>query len=67
MAEILDRRTLIMPTPTNIVNYVNENIVTNLRKRQNSDIQLPSLYRLAFMVHYNTGELYVTRGASEDE
>jgi len=66
MAEPLDKRTLIMPTAPNVLNLVHENIVSNLRRRQASDLELPSLYRLAYMVHYNTGELVVDRGQSED-
>lgn len=65
-SDSLDRRKLIIPTALNVLNLVDENIIDNLRKRQDSDIQLPSLYRLAFMVHYNTGELPVTYGRSEN-
>jgi len=63
---VLKRRVLIAPTAPNILNLVNENIVDNLRRRQNSDVDLPSLYRLAFTIHYNTGEMLVTRGVTED-
>lgn len=64
----MDRREFIMPTAINVLNIVHENIVANLRRRQNSDLQLGSLYRVAFMVHHNTGEILVTRGATpEDE
>ena len=61
----MDRRELMVPTAVNIINLVSQNITDNLRRRQDSDITLPSLYRLAFTMHYNTGELLVTRGASK--
>ncbi|MGD9209335.1 MAG: hypothetical protein PVI90_01095 [Desulfobacteraceae bacterium] len=56
----------IMPTAINMLNLVNENIVTNLRRRQDSAIEFPSLYQLAFMVHHNTGELLITRETAEE-
>ena len=64
---VLDRKSLVMPTAVNILNFVNENIVTNLRRRQDSDLGLLSLYRLAYMVHYNTGEFLLVQGRSEEE
>ncbi len=67
MADSFKRRELVPPTAANILNVVNENIVSNLRRRRDSDIQLPSLYRLAFAVVYNTGEFLVTRGDTEEE
>lgn len=59
-------RRFIVPTALNVLNLVNENIVNNLRRLQDSDLELPSLYRLAFMVYYNTGELPVTMGESDE-
>lgn len=59
-------RRFIVPTAINVLNVVNENIVNNLRRLQDSDLGLPSLYRLAFMVYYNTGELPVTLGTSDE-
>ena len=67
MAESFKRRELVPPTAANILNVINENIVNNLRRRRDSDAQLPSLYRLAFAVVYNTGEFLVTRGNTEEE
>lgn len=63
----LDKHVLVVPSAPNILNLVHENIVTNLRRRQDADLELPSLYRLAYAIHYNTGEMLVTRGASEEE
>lgn len=67
MAEPVEKTVVVIPTSTNILNLVHENIVTNLRRRQSSDIQLESLYRLAYRVHYNTGELLVTKDLSEEQ
>jgi len=61
------RKEFIMPTAINMLNLVNENIVANLRRRQDAAIEFPSLYKLAFMVHHNTGELLITRGAVEKD
>jgi hypothetical protein len=62
----LERREFIMPTAPNILNLVHSNMVDNFRRRQNANIELPSLYRLSFMVHHNTGELLVSRGVTEE-
>jgi hypothetical protein len=67
MADTVKRRELVLPTAANMLNVVNENIVNNLRRRRDSDAQLPSLYRLSFAVVYNTGEFLVTRGNTEEE
>lgn len=63
----LTRREFIMPTATNVLNLVHSNMVDNFRRRQNAQVELPSLYRLAFMVHHNTGELLVSRGVMEEK
>jgi hypothetical protein len=63
----LERREFIMPTATNVLNLVHSNMVDNFRRRQNAQVELPSLYRLAFMVHHNTGELLVSRGVMEEK
>jgi hypothetical protein len=67
MAETFKRRELITPTAPNVLNLVNENIINNLRRRKDSDLALPSLYRLAFAVVYNTGEFLVERGDTKEE
>lgn len=67
MAEPVEKTSIVVPTATNIVNLVNENIVNNLRRNQSSDIELESLYRLSYRIHYNTGELLVTKDLSEEE
>ena len=62
-----DKRFFIMPTPLNVMSEVHRNIVDNLRRGRAADLELPGLYRLAFTVHYNTGEMMITRGDSEDQ
>jgi hypothetical protein len=48
-----------MPTPRNFLRLANENIMANLRRRQDANLEFPSLYRMAYMVVYNTGEIPV--------
>jgi hypothetical protein len=67
MADPVEKVSVVVPTPTNILNLVNENIVNNLRRLQESDIELESLYRLAYRIHYNTGELLVSKDLSEEQ
>jgi hypothetical protein len=62
-----DKRKFIMPSPLNVLSEVHRNIVDNLRRGRGADLELPSLYRLAFAVHYNTGEMMITVGDSEDQ
>lgn len=67
MADPVEKVALIVPTALNILNLANENIVDNLRRNQSSDIEFESLYRLAYRIHYNTGELLITKDLSEDQ
>ena len=67
MADPVERTYVVVPTPTNILNLVNENIVNTLRSRQSSDIEFESLYRFAYRIHYNTGELLITKDLSEEQ
>ena len=50
---------LIIPTPESLLQVANTNIVDNLRRRRDANLDVPSLYRRAYMVAYNTGELPV--------
>ena len=52
--------TAVIPTAINTLTVVHQNIVTNLRRAQESDVELPSMYKRAFMVVYETGEMYAT-------
>lgn len=62
-----NKRKFIMPTPLNVLSEVHRNTVDNLRRGRDADLELPSLYRLAFAVHYNTGEMMITYGDSEEQ
>ena len=55
------RITIVIPTSVNTVLMVNENIIDNLRKDQDSDIQLPSLYKRAFLVVTEADEVAIVR------
>lgn len=57
----IDKHEFIMPTAINIHNIIHENIVNNFKNGQDSNVDIASLYRLAFMVYHNTGELLITR------
>jgi hypothetical protein len=60
-------RQMVMPTPRNLLRLANDNITTNLRRKQDADIGFPSLYRLAYAVVYNTGEIPVETSPSDTE
>lgn len=51
---------VVIPTSINIVGIVHENIVGNLLRAQDSDLEMPSLYRRAFMIVNEVGEIYTT-------
>jgi hypothetical protein len=52
---------VVIPTATNIVLMVSENISSNLRKGQASDIALPSLYKRAFLIVNETDEVALVK------
>ncbi len=52
---------IIIPTAVNTVLMVNDNIVTNLRKALASDIVLPSMYKRAYLIVYETDEVAIVR------
>ena len=62
-----DKRYFIMPTPLNVLSEVHQNIVRNLRRGKQADLELPSLYRLGYAVTYNTGEMMITQSDSEEQ
>jgi hypothetical protein len=66
MSDTTTRQQMVIPTPRNLLRLANDNIMTNLRRRQDADIGFPSLYRLAFAVVYNTGEILVEVGKSQE-
>lgn len=59
-------RELVVPTPETVLRIANRNIVDNLRRRQDAQVELASLYRRAYAVAYNTGEFPVEYDKVED-
>lgn len=55
---------VIVPTATNVVLMVSENISQNLLKRQDANISLPSLYKRAYLIVNETDEIAVLRQAA---
>lgn len=52
---------IIIPTATNFALMAVENIVTNLRAQQAANLSLPSLYKRAYLVAYETDEVAVVK------
>lgn len=50
-----------VPTAINTCLIAAENITDNLRARQVSDLELPSLYKRAFLIAYQTDEIALVR------
>ncbi len=50
-----------VPTAINTCLIAAENITDNLRAQQASDLELPSLYKRAFLVAYETDEIALVR------
>lgn len=50
-----------IPTAINTCLIAAENITDNLRAQQSSDLELPSLYKRAFLVAYETDEIALVR------
>lgn len=52
---------IIIPTATNFALMAVENIVANLRVQQSANLSLPSLYKRAYLVAYETDEVAVVK------
>jgi hypothetical protein len=52
---------IVLPTAINIALMVSENISDNLRLSKASDLELPSLYRRAFLIVGETDEVGILR------
>lgn len=50
-----------IPTAINVCLLASENITDNLRAQQASDLVLPSLYKRAYLVAYETDEIALVR------
>lgn len=57
-----DTHTLVVvPTAINTCLMASENLSDNLRARQSSNLELPSMYKRAFLVAYETDEIALVR------
>lgn len=52
---------IVIPTATNTCLMAVENIVANLRARQAANLTLPSLYKRAYFIAYETDEIAVVK------
>ncbi len=52
---------IIMPTAPNVCLMASENITANLRVRQAANLTLPSLYKRAYFIAYETDEIAVVK------
>jgi len=52
---------IVVPTATNVVLMMSENIMANLRLRQPASLELPSMYKRAYLVAYETDEIAVVK------
>lgn len=52
---------VVIPTAINTCLIAAENITDNLRAQRSSDLELPSLYKRAFLVAYETDEIALVR------
>lgn len=59
--------TAVIPTAINTLAVVHQNVVTNLKRAEVSDVELPSMYKRAFMITYETGEIYTTDDVPVDD
>lgn len=53
--------TVIIPTAINVVLLAADNITANLRAGQSTSLSLPSLYKRAFLVAYETDEIAIVK------
>ncbi len=52
---------IVIPTAPNVCLMASENISVNLRARQAADLTLPSLYKRAYFIAYETDEIAVVK------
>ncbi len=52
---------IMIPTAVNSILMIAENVVDNLRAGQSASLVLPSLYKRAFLVAYETDEIAVAK------
>lgn len=52
---------VVVPTAINTILMAAENIAQNLLERQSSDLELPSMYKRAYLIAYETDEIAVLK------
>jgi hypothetical protein len=52
---------IVVPTAVNIVLMASENIVDNVKGRNAASLALPSLYKRAYLIAYETDEIAVAK------
>ncbi len=52
---------IVVPTATNVALMAAENITANLRVQQESNLSLPSLYKRAYLIAYQSDEIAVVK------
>lgn len=52
---------VVIPTSINVTLMASENVSDNLRAQQPSDLELPSMYKRAFLIAYETDEIALVR------
>jgi len=52
---------IVVPTAPNVCLMAAENITANLRVRQAASLELPSLYKRAYMIAHETDEIAVVK------
>lgn len=52
---------IIVPTATNVALMAAENITANLRVQQAASLALPSMYKRAYLIAYQTDEIAVVK------
>jgi len=50
-----------IPTATNVCLMASENISDNMRAQQTADLALPSMYKRAYLIAYETDEIALVR------
>jgi hypothetical protein len=52
---------IVVPTAVNVVLMTSENIVDNLKTRNAASLELPSLYKRAYLIAHETDEIAVAK------
>lgn len=52
---------IVVPTAINITLMASDNIIDNLRVQQSSSLVLPSMYKRAFLISYETDEIALVK------